>query len=318
MSDAAAAVLNPANTSHDAKPAAPADGPAAAGRVAELRVSGNLMTLDTGLFCVFPVPGSPPPDPVSGLPGVRVSLAPGFASRPDAVAISTFRNDGWLDGTAALVRVSDGPAQVLVTIYQSPAQSRDAAPRLQVMRLDVPPAAAPAPRPPVGPAVVAGADLEATAHIQSTGDVGGQIGDWIGTRGSRMWIEGFAIAPASMVAPADIEYQAVLGRGWLSPWVEGGKFCGSRGMALPLLGLKIRLKGQAAKDYDCTYAATFVDGSTVGPVTTGETCEAESLAALEAFQIEFHPKSEAKGEEAKAPSRTTRAKTAARGKSRAA
>jgi hypothetical protein len=31
----------------------------------------------------------------------------------------------------------------------------------------------------------------------------------------------------------DIEYQAVLGRGWLSPWIEGGKFCGSRGMALP-------------------------------------------------------------------------------------
>ena len=81
----------------------------------------------------------------------------------------------------------------------------------------------------------------------------------------------------------------MLGRGWLSPWIEGGKFCGSRGMALPLLGLKIRLKGGAAKTHECSYAATFVDGSSVGPVPGGETCEAESLAALEAFQVTISP-----------------------------
>jgi hypothetical protein len=291
-----------------------------------LRVSGNLMTLEPGLFCVFPVPGSPPPDPATGLPGVRVSLAPGVTSRPEAVTISTFRNDGWLDGTAALVKVSGGPAQVLVTIYQSPLQSRDAAPRLQVMRLDVPPTAAvtaPAPRPAVVP--VADAEPEATAHVQSTGDVGGQIGDWIGTRGSRLWVEGFGISPKNMLTPGDIEYQAVLGRGWLSPWVDGGKFCGSRGMALPLLGLKIRLKGEAADQYDCTYSATFVDGTAVGPVSAGEACEAESLAALEAYQIEFHPRTASKADAPPRPSEATRptpapraarAKTPLRGKGR--
>jgi hypothetical protein len=56
-------------------------------------------------------------------------------------------------------------------------------------------------------------------------------------------------------------------------------------MALPLLGLKVRLKGAAAKTHECSYSATFVDGSSIGPVAAGETCEAESLAALEAFQI---------------------------------
>ncbi|HEX2939982.1 MAG TPA: hypothetical protein VHO91_02975, partial [Rhodopila sp.] len=73
------------------------------------------------------------------------------------------------------------------------------------------------------------------------------------------------------------------------PWVEGGKFCGSRGMALPLLGLKVRLKGAAAKAYTCSYSATFVDGSAAGPVSGGEACEAGSLAALEAFQIVLTP-----------------------------
>ena len=88
----------------------------------ELKVSGHLMTLDTGLFCVFQAPGTPAANDWSGLPGVRISLPPGPAGRPDAVSISTFRDDGWMNGsdTAALIRVAEGPAQVLVTVYQAP------------------------------------------------------------------------------------------------------------------------------------------------------------------------------------------------------
>jgi hypothetical protein len=82
----------------------------------------------------------------------------------------------------------------------------------------------------------------------------------MGEPGSKAWIEGFGLTPAGIELD-DIEYQAVLGRGWLSPWVEGGKFCGSRGMALPLLGIRIRLKGAAADAFDCRYAATFVDAA---------------------------------------------------------
>jgi hypothetical protein len=54
--------------------------------------------------------------------------------------------------------------------------------------------------------------------------------------------------------------------------------------------LKVRLKGAAAKTLECSYSATFVDGSAVGPVSSGETCEAESLAALESFQVVIHPR----------------------------
>jgi hypothetical protein len=128
-------------------------------------------------------------------------------------------------------------------------------------------------------------DADVVAHVQRTGDTPAKLGEWVGTRGSRLWIEGFSLAPHSGIKPADLEYQAVLGRGWLSPWIEGGKFCGSRGMALPLLGLKVRLKAGSAKTHECSYSATFVDGSSVGPMQAGETCEAESLAALEAFQV---------------------------------
>ena len=309
-----------------------ASSPDAANRVAELQVSAHLMTLETGLFCVFQTQGSPQSDPATGLPGVRITPAPGLAGRPEAVSVSTFREDGWLNGTAALVRVTDGSAQILVTIYQH--KGKDAAPRLQVLRLSGEPNAAAAPDPalvangkaangraPIGQAATGHAPIghapsghapsghtpagdaaaaEAAppvanpavmAHVQRMGDVGCALGEWLGKKGSRQWVEGFGLAPLDGIAPEDLEYQAVLGRNWLSPWVEAGKFCGSRGMALPLLGLKVRLKGAAAKTLECTYSATFVDGTEVGPVSGGETCEAESLAALESFQVVIHPRS---------------------------
>jgi hypothetical protein len=279
--------------------------PDASNRVAELQVSAHLMTLETGLFCVFQTVGSPPSDPATGLPGVRITPAPGIAGRPEAVSVSTFREDGWLNGTAALVRVTDGSAQILVTIYQH--KGLDAAPRLQVLRLSGEPNAAASAEPVAVPrskasgkapadeeaAVASGAQVsnpDVMAHIQRMGDVGCSLGEWLGTKGSRQWVEGFGMAPLDGVAPDDLEYQAVLGRNWLSPWVEAGKFCGSRGMALPLLGLKVRLKGAAAKTLECSYSATFVDGSSVGPVSSGETCESDSLAALESFQIVIRPR----------------------------
>jgi len=261
----------------------------AAGRITELRVSANLMTLETGVYCVFPAPGSKAPDPATGLPGVRITRCPGIAGRPDSVSISTFREDGWLDNTAALVRVTDGPAQVLVTIYQMAGQPGEHAPRLQVLRLAGDPAVA-------GPEAAAPAvptrEPDVMAHIQGTGDVPGQFGEWIGKRASRAWIEGFGISDKGVIAAGDVEYQGVLGRGWLSPWVDNGKFCGSRGMALPLLGLNLRLKGAAAKEYTARYSATFVDGSAVGPVDEGTACEAPGLAALESFLIELVPKAD--------------------------
>jgi hypothetical protein len=268
--------------------------PEASNRVAELQVSAHLMTLETGLFCVFQTPGSAPSDPATGLPGVRITPAPGLAGRPEAVSVSTFREDGWLNGTAALVRVTDGSAQILVTIYQH--KGMDAAPRLQVLRLSGEPNAVSAPEPAAGAAPQAAAqpqpsaNPEIMAHIQRSGDVGCARGDWLGLKGSGQWVEGFGMAPLDGLPPEDLEYQAVLGRNWLSPWVESGKFCGSRGMALPLLGLKVRLKGAAAKTLECSYSATFVDGTASGPVGGGETCESESLAALESFQIVIQPR----------------------------
>lgn len=272
------------------------------GRMNELRASASMMRLDPGLYCMLLAP-SPFADPQTGLPGVRITAAPGPAGRPEAVEIRTISPDGWMTGfgDAALVRVVGGAAFVMVTIYLAPGVGSEGAPNLQVLPLisghsGMPVLAAPAqtaapgapPVPLPAGAPVRGA-IDIIGHVQTRGDVGAIFGEWLGERGSGKWIEGFGLAPRNGVALADIEYQVVLGRGWMSPWVEGGQYCGSRGMALPMLGLRVRLRGEAAKNFELRYSASFIDGTLIGPVAGGEACEAESLSPVEALKIELAP-----------------------------
>ena len=269
-------------------------------KVSELKVSAYTMTMEPGLYCIFNTPDSSLPDQASGLPGVRISAAPG--QEGGAVEMFGVNPQGWLgEAAATLARVGQSGAKLLVTVYQA-ASTAVPAPQIQVIRLagGVMEAGAQAAGQNAGQKVgpgrpaVAPERMELVAHIYGRGDVGNHVGSWTGEPGSKRWIEGFGIAELGDVPASGLEYQAVLGRGWLSPWSEGGQFCGSRGMSLPILGLRVRLRGPAADTHEIELSATFVDGTEVGPVSAGEPCEAASLAALEAFQVRAVPKSAGK------------------------
>lgn len=263
--------------------------------VVQLKATASLMTFDAGLFCVFISPEQS--TTMNGYPAVTVTQAPNMPT--GVVSIKTFDDGGGISGHgttgagAALVRVSRGPAQIMVTTYQVP-DSTLPPPGIQVARLSAPPqpgeavSAQESSAPQDGvPSPEASATAEVAAHIQRRGDIVAKIGEWMGEPDSQKWIEGFSIAPKSLISPEDIEYQAVLGKGWLSPWAEAGQYCGSRGMALPILGLCIRLKKGQDEAHDLAVQATFTDGTKIGPVASGEILEAESLAPLEAFRIEI-------------------------------
>jgi hypothetical protein len=128
-------------------------------------------------------------------------------------------------------------------------------------------------------------DAQIVSHIRNRGDVRARLTEWIGLPGSRLWIEGFGISVPNGWAADDIEYQAVVARTGVTSWMSGPEFCGSRGQTMPLLGFGVRLKGAAGRLYDCSYRASFIDGTTAGPVQQGLLCQSVSLAALEAFQI---------------------------------
>jgi hypothetical protein len=258
-----------------------------------VNVSTRLIHLDHGLFGLSLVPG--PSDLGSGLPGVRLSTPPGIAARRDAVSFSSMHADGWLglNDEPTLIRVAAGGAEVLVTLYWSPADGGASPPALRLIRLSTEPVAdtprgppAPVPPAPVPPPRTA----EIVAHVQDFGDVEGALGEWVGRRGSGRWIEGFGLNPRLGLAIEDLECRAVLGRDWMSPWLPGGQFCGSRGLALPLRGFCLRLRSAAAARFDLVASARFVDGTEIGPVGADRICAAPSLAALEAFQVVLQPR----------------------------
>ncbi len=283
-------------------------GPATSGSVHQapapgLGVASRVIRLDHGWFSLSLAPG--PVDQGTGLPGVRVSLPPGPAGRRESVTISTIRGDGWMtaDDDPILLRVAPGGADVMVTEYWSAADPAATPPALKLTRLnpEAPVVPANAPVAPVGPGINTLGSLvapmgaavqvaEIVAHVEGVGDVEGRVGEWIGMRGSGRAIEGFGLTPRQGLSPADFEIRAVLGRDWLSPWLPGGSFCGSRGLALPLRGFCLRLRPAAAARLELACFARFVDGSEVGPVGSDRICASANLAALEAFQVLARPR----------------------------
>ncbi len=267
-------------------------------RTVGIATSCQIITFDAGLFSMALMPGSR--DDGSGLPAARVTVPPGQSDEArHGVSISAFRTDGWLgvSDPPTLIRVIAPRSPVLLTLYWPAAEGQAGMPRLQLTRLNQEQAAnptqnpAPAAAPMGGPQTRPSArDVEIVAHLEGVGDVGGRLGDWIGTRGSGRAIEGFALAPRLGLTSDDLEYRALIARDRLSPWLPGGQFCGSRGLGLPLLGFCIRLRGPAAARYDLACFARFVDGTEVGPIAADQVCGAASLAPLEAFQILSRPR----------------------------
>jgi hypothetical protein len=180
---------------------------------------------------------------------------------------------------AAYLRIHGAKASVLLTIYKLAGGM--AAPELRIALVQ--PAGPRAPDPKRAAALIS-EPLRLMAHVERDGDVAVQGGLWAGQPGSRGAIEGFSITPGEAIEADDIEYQAILGSDWTTPWLSGGQFCGSRGLSLPLLGARIRLRGAAAKSHTVSYWGSFVGASEIGPIADGGICSRNG-APLEALRV---------------------------------
>jgi hypothetical protein len=127
------------------------------------------------------------------------------------------------------------------------------------------------------------------AHIRNRGDVRTRLDEWVGLPGSRLWVEGFGIVLPGGWSSSDLEYQGVIAKSGATQWIAGPEYCGSRAQTLPLLGFAIRLRGTVARHYGCSYRASFIDGTSAGPVQQGQICQSPSGAAVEAFQLTLSP-----------------------------
>jgi hypothetical protein len=248
--------------------------------VAEVPISAHSIVLSHGTYCVFVI-GVSPDVPQRDLPALHISSSPGSS----AVAVAALPGDGWLRqlGDAVLIRVASHTSRVLFTSYDESRVPGAKPPQIQIQRLDdgrIPetlraPASAPI--------------SDYLMHFSRKGDVLAGFGDWVGWPGEDTWIEGIQIQAPEGLAPEQLECQAVLGRGWLSPWVPSGEFCGSRGMGLPLLGFRARLIGQATQEWRLSYAARCINGQELPEMSDGGACESPDLMPLAALKVTLEP-----------------------------
>jgi hypothetical protein len=248
--------------------------------VAEVPISAHSIVLSHGTYCVFVI-GVTQGLAERDLPALRISSSPGSAT----VAVAALPGDGWLRhlGDAVLLRVASERSRVLFTSYDESRVAGAKPPQIQIQRLDdgrLPESMRPSPG-------LQSADYK--LHFSRRGDVPAAFGEWIGTLGDDSWIEGIELTAPAPLAASDLEYQVVLGRGWLSPWVQAGEFCGSRGMGLPILGFRARLLGLAAQQWRLRYAGKCVDGRELPEAEQGMPCESADLTPLAAMNIKLEP-----------------------------
>jgi hypothetical protein len=118
---------------------------------------------------------------------------------------------------------------------------------------------------------------------------------WAGRVAPGLWIESFSVRPLKRFGAQDVEYKGLTGSGFETPWLSDEKMCGTKGMAVPLVGFAVRLKpSPAAAAYDCEYSGYFQSGVTVGPLRNGVPCRSTvANDPLEGIQIRLVKRSSA-------------------------
>ena len=256
-----------------------------------LEVTAQVLNLNPGLYAVEVAPAQR--DQMvkmeSGLALPCARLDPLPPSGPGRAFVSVLSESSLLmpGSYPAFVRVSGGIAMALLTVYKVVGPHLPPEVRIRLVGASD---HDPAIRAEIEPAMTS-LPLTVLVHIESHGDLTAPGGQWAVApgRGGRA-IEGFAIMPGGDIPADQLEYQALLGQDWTSPWTSGGEFCGSRQMALPLLGLRVRLRGDADARYRCEVSGRYAGGEIV-QVQGGELCRNDAGTPLEGLRVAVVPRS---------------------------
>lgn len=256
-----------------------------------LSASVQVLPLAAGLY-LFSVKAAAtaPRSPAPGLqlPALQVGLGPGVPSSQVEFIAGPTTDGTWLFAAedCLVTKVNAGGAALVLTSVRGPGGETLA---IKVERLDArneaaSPALAAAPAvavaaPDAAAAVAAAApdagplSVQVAAHIRSRGDMIFKDAPWAGRIAPGLWIESFAVKPLQHFEAQDIEYKALTGSGFETPWLSDAAMCGTKGMAVPLVGFAIRLKpSRDAAAFDCEYSGYFKSGAIVGPLRNGTPC----------------------------------------------
>jgi hypothetical protein len=246
-------------------------------------VAAHTILLRHGTYCIYVVDvSSGVPD--DHLPGLGISPAPGEEN--NVIEVVRFSGEQWLRqrGDALLLRVHASRVRILLTSYNLARAQGATPPKIEIQRLD--PAQTPqAPAAPVADETA----VDMIVHLRNRGDVRGRFGEWVGDDMGELWVEGFTVTPPASLLAGKLEYQAVLGKGWTSPWVGVGAFCGTRGLQIPIQGLRLRLDDQDARAPTILASAKFTGGTIKEGVPLNTFCSVEPLLPVTALRLDLVP-----------------------------
>jgi hypothetical protein len=102
-------------------------------------------------------------------------------------------------------------------------------------------------------------ELELLAHVARRGDVTAQRGEWICGPDSPAAIEGLEVRWPNKPADVELHYTLTVGQDHRQRLMEktSGQFAGTRGKALPIVGITLALSGAAAAAYELCGDALF-------------------------------------------------------------
>lgn len=282
----------------DSAAKAPADGKGA------INASAKVLQIGAGLYLLSVRSGVPrAAAPGLRLPALHVSTVPGTPAGRVEFVPNVSANATWLSSPGDLLVVKvHAPGAALVLSSMRAAGGSELA--IKFERLDgsdrpTTAAATTAPLPAAerrGPAD--GLRVHVGAHIRGRGDMNFTDALWAGKVGKGFWLESYSITPQEEIAARDVEYKGLTASGFESPWMSDGASCGTRGMAIPLIGFAIRPKGNATNAYDVEYSGYFQSGVVVGPLRNGTPCRSTvPNDPLEGLQVKIFKR----GAKAKAP-----------------
>jgi GT2 family glycosyltransferase/glycosyltransferase involved in cell wall biosynthesis len=263
-----------------------------------ISASVQVLPLPPGLYLFSVKAAAPTPSQANGelvLPAVHVGLGPGVRPEQVEFVAGPGTQGAWLfaPGDLLVTKVNGSGATLVMTSVRAP---RGEVLSIKVERLEARAETAGAAAPAVSePRAVPSRDprlepylpVQIGAHVRARGDMIFADVPWAGRIAPGLWIEAFCVRPLALFGASDIEYKGLTGSGFETPWLTDDKMCGTKGMAVPLVGFAVRFQPSAATaDYDCEYSGYFQSGTTVGPLRNGAPCRSTvANDPLEGIQV---------------------------------
>jgi hypothetical protein len=245
----------------------------------QMDVAAQRLSFGAGLYLITLSGGAVRLVSGMALPCVRIDPLPPMPDMPGRAHVACLTEGQWLssENQSAFLRIEGGSANLILTTYNVAGDKTPPNVRIRLVKNEEAAAqliASPAPvlkRPElVDPGKAEPSlPLSLMVHCSGVGDVRVAGGEWAGGADDRAAIEAFSIAPQPLEGDVTLEYQSVMGLDWSSPWVNSPELSGSRGLALPLFGLRTRFVGADADQYELVIWARC-GNQELGPVTSGE------------------------------------------------